>query len=405
MRYVTLEVKYSRNAQVRGGGGKVSVTGSYNDTLRYLAGPTDIHFLVYFLNVDFNSVDPGELKRVPLYGGIFVPSYRSMPKSEKGRFPLCKVRSCSLKEIPVPHTQHPALPEKQVQTFNRFGPLMWLFQEHERADLVNKAKDLQEELVTDIRPFVSEPKDFTVVCNRLAEILRKANWLKITSRWALECDWKAYSPAPREGKLAEGEQWVVFYDPSDPNTVNPVINPRNRAFGSGERMLEMAGGKFVIRRSISKGDTPQKKLYALLISTLESGDFKRLKKCSECQTFFVTKNRRHMKFCSSRCYERNDYRNATERMRVSREKQQAAINANGLPKLDELLGLIRKSGAKSWEDVLTKVQPLSSTRGHLKENFDAFEKAICESSIKEKPEKIWERLPLKIKRIFAEIKL
>lgn len=386
----------------------MGVTGSYSEGLKFLTGPTDIHFLAFFLNLDFDSVDQEKLKHVPLYGSLFVHDYPLMPKSEKERFPLCSSRTCLLRDLPVPHAEHSAFTQSHMQTFKRLGPLMWLFPEHERPDLVNKAKELQEELLTDIRLFVSEPKDFITIRNRLAEILRKANGLKITSRWALECERRDYSLAPGGGKLAEGEQWDVYYDPDDPNTVKPVINPRNRAFGPGERMLKIGDGKFVIRRWISGGDTPRQKLYGIITSALESGWLERLKRCLECQKFFVSDDPRS-KYCTDACKQARDKRDAPNRMRrlrarkLEEERKQLRLLAErrNVERFSKFLKLARKRSHTNAE--LEKIRPLlkSIGRGEIRQGWRVVSSWEEELKKGRSPKELWESLPSKTKNTLA----
>jgi len=208
--------------------------------------------------------------------------------------------------------------DAERRAYERLSPLVHLVTgEHELSSprLVDDLRAGQKEVLTDLRQIISEPGNATTVRGCLVQIVRKVNALQFISQWRLDSlDKFAGDDSP---------VWRSFYDPSDPNTIRDTSPPSAQSYSSGQRVLNIGEGKWIVRRVFPKLPSPRQRLYEVIISALESGELSRLKKCLECQRFFVAEDTR-MKFCPPECYKSNDRRKAVGRSRKSRNNKKEA---------------------------------------------------------------------------------
>jgi len=117
-----------------------------------------------------------------------------------------------------------------------------------------------------------------------------------------------------------------------------------------------------------------------------------LGRCPECHRFFIG-DRRGQKYCNRKCTKAGDKRAAPARMEEHRKRIEENIKSSGLPKLSRVVELTREnkevelylSKEKSdrvWEEYASVVEEIERTRSN--------------------PESIWDRLPPRLKKFFAD---
>lgn len=77
-------------------------------------------------------------------------------------------------------------------------------------------------------------------------------------------------------------------------------NPRFRRLLGPDRRILKIGGKKIIFYKMYEASSYRRYFYGILMMALESGDFARLRKCKECQKFFVAEHL-NSKFCQPKC--------------------------------------------------------------------------------------------------------
>jgi len=105
------------------------------------------------------------------------------------------------------------------------------------------------------------------------------------------------------------------------------------------------------------------RLYALLASALQSRDFKRLRRCPTCATFFVSLDHRE-RFCeNARCKKEARKQAAREGMQKkrTRDRQQAAREQSPLERFLEFMTLQKKANPSAQE--LEKISPVMRALG------------------------------------------
>jgi len=160
----------------------------------------------------------------------------------------------------------------------------------------------------------------------------------------------------------------------------------------GERVIRLQNTRWVLSK-VSFASDKFDAMYLDIISSLECGEFGKLRRCPECRAFFLAKNFKS-KFCSPDCYARNDRKGALNRVKNSRRKQAANMKKRGLSTLRRIL----------WSDRVNKIPELQKTRDRLGEKWAHFETVMlaCFDG-PAAPEKIWKKLPKRIQRDLAEL--
>jgi len=173
-----------------------------------------------------------------------------------------------------------------------------------------------------------------------------------------------------------------------------VINPAaiKRRLRYGERVIRIKNTRWVLSK-VSFASDNFDAMYLDIISSLESGEVGKIRRCPECRVFFLAKNFTR-KFCSPDCYARNDRKRALNRVKNSRKKQTANMKKRGLSTLRRIL----------WSDRVNKSPELQKTRDRLGENWAHFETVMLDCfDGPAAPEKIWKKLPKRIQRDLAEL--
>ena len=159
-----------------------------------------------------------------------------------------------------------------------------------------KPEKLQQELLGYIDPLIAaEPINDISPWDRLRDLVDKISSLNLKWRWA----------------IASGENETEIGDG------NTTANPARKFLTTGQKLLKIQGTKWIVRKSSIDVNSLKEILYAAVITVLESGELKWLKRCKECKNFFVPKDLK-MKFCSSRHTNKYYDRGAPGRVKQSR---------------------------------------------------------------------------------------
>jgi hypothetical protein len=162
--------------------------------------------------------------------------------------------------------------------------------------LAKEAERLREEIIQDIDPVVNSLTGDEVL-TALAKLVSKINAMHLHPPWTV-VDKKIWKD------LIEGPPLVGL----DVPPAGPVLH---------------IGGKELIVYHKVYAHYPGSKedFYSVIIKTLEDGSFQKLKRCKECQRFFVA-DRLSEKFCRPECSKAYFDRGALDRVRKSRAKPQ-----------------------------------------------------------------------------------
>jgi len=162
-----------------------------------------------------------------------------------------------------------------------------------------KPEKLQQELLGYIDPLIAvESINDISPWDRLIDLVKKINSLDLKWRWAV-------ASGKNEFEIGDG---------------NTTANPARRFLTTGQKLLKIQGTKWIVRKNSIEVNSLEESLYATVISVLESGELKWLKRCRECKNFFVPKDLK-MKFCSTRHTKRYYDKGASDRVRISRAHQ------------------------------------------------------------------------------------
>ena len=98
-----------------------------------------------------------------------------------------------------------------------------------------------------------------------------------------------------------------------------VITPAQIGRRPEQRVCEILGTRWVVGKR-PFAFTREQEVYLDIISSLESGEFSRLRRCSECRVFFVATHGATT-YCTPECQKAHDQKAAPERMRKSRAER------------------------------------------------------------------------------------
>jgi len=196
-----------------------------------------------------------------------------------------------------------------------------------------KGSILKETLLYYLKPLVTpESIDKKVtspsqaIRSYLVMLVNEINHLDLRPQWVV--DWGNY-------KLYQSADKKDYFPPSwqlewDERPMRKVKNPGYRYLRSGQKKLKIEVGKeeyeeFIVRKDSFQARSPEQHLYGIIIEALENGEFKRIKKCPECQRFFVAGDLRQT-YCTPKCKEARDRRDAPDRVKRSREKRKKEMH-------------------------------------------------------------------------------
>lgn len=105
-----------------------------------------------------------------------------------------------------------------------------------------------------------------------------------------------------------------------------VITPADvklNALRHGERVLKIQDSRWVLSK-VSLARDNREAVYYDIISSLENGDFGRLRRCPECQKFFAVKNFGRKVCGSAKCEKARNAKTAKDRMKRKRDREKKA---------------------------------------------------------------------------------
>lgn len=200
------------------------------------------------------------------------------------------------------------------------------------SDGKRKGSILKERLLYYLNPLVTpESIDKMVtspsqaVRSYLVMLVNEINHLDLRPQWVVDWgNYKLYQSADRKEYFPPSRQLEWSKRP-----MRKVKNPAYRYLRSGQKKLNIEIGReeyeeFIVRKDSFQARTPEQHLYGIIIEALENGEFKRIKKCPECQRFFVAGDLRQT-YCTAKCKEARDRRDAPDRVRRSREKRKKEL--------------------------------------------------------------------------------
>ncbi len=173
---------------------------------------------------------------------------------------------------------------------------------------------LRDEIIEDLLPLI-EPDELTRPLDQLTKAVQKVNTMGLQSRWHVE-------PAEANWKLVAGTRVITRGRWTSP-------------LGYGRGVLKIGNEKCTVRHAfddryaeelVEREDfvtALRKCFYAAIVSALEDGTFLRLRRCQECQRFFIA-GRLGKKYCSNECMMAADNKRATQvRVPNLRERERA----------------------------------------------------------------------------------
>lgn len=161
---------------------------------------------------------------------------------------------------------------------------------------LKEAGKLQKQIIEDITPLLARDRAEDVqgeqaVLSYLKALVQKVNRLRLRSEWI----------------VAFGDQEIRIHDDERNEAIifkplslqNPFfLGPPS--FGPKQRILKIRNTKWIVYRQLFDESSLRKWLYAILISILEDGNFASLRRCEECQKFFIAEDVRKQ-FCGDDC--------------------------------------------------------------------------------------------------------
>jgi len=208
-----------------------------------------------------------------------------------------------------------------------------------KPDWANEGKRLQRELLEDLTPILKAARknDDLSVGHGLRMLLKKIDNLQLQSRLILETgtpqvvsyksDPKDPSRGTPKGQQRQTLESILAEDDSVRRlrgSEKMLPNPAVRHLGPERRILKIGGAKWIIRRKFDNPRCAREALYGIISNALETGEFSRLKRCNECQRFFIGEDPRQ-EYCKPKCRDEHHDRDAVNRVRRSRRKKQRAL--------------------------------------------------------------------------------
>jgi hypothetical protein len=149
----------------------------------------------------------------------------------------------------------------------------------------------------------------------LEALVRKVNKMGLNPEWNLEAvDYEVggYND-PKTGKFE------LELDKKSVREKSEVY----KLLGYGQRVLKLLGSNWVVSTRILGGAVRslRESLYGIVIDALESGELVRLRRCLNCQVFFVADDLKQ-KYCTKGCMKAADQKNAALKRVPEWRKQQ-----------------------------------------------------------------------------------
>jgi len=174
--------------------------------------------------------------------------------------------------------------------------LSWILRDHADKDIAQT----QEKLISELLPLTVPPTTYENADTHLQEICRKLDSFEYIAR---------FSALPADKDNPFGDQGA---------------NAR-ALLGSDQKLAKWGKHSWAVTPhsyTIKKTDSLEKKLYSLVAAGLQRGELGMLRRCQQCNCFFVADEMRQT-FCS-RTHARNYYdapERASERVRTSRKRR------------------------------------------------------------------------------------
>jgi hypothetical protein len=179
-----------------------------------------------------------------------------------------------------------------------------------------EAEKLQAEIGRELAAIVPPAKTRTPEeAYRLLEALvRKINKMGLNPEWNLEpVDYEvgAYND-PKNGK---SELELFRKSARGKSELYELL-------GGGQKVFELLGYNWVVNTRIlgPAVESLRESLYGIIIDALENGELVRLRRCLNCQVFFVAEDLKQ-KYCAKGCMKAADQKNALKRVREWRKQK------------------------------------------------------------------------------------
>lgn len=200
------------------------------------------------------------------------------------------------------------LEEREVQPGYNTGNLHWWGEKPKDPDLINYLQDLQDEIKTVLAPLVRSSPSSVNIGRVVENIIARLNHFNPRARWVLYTD--------RVGIL---EDWHCLYDPEHPNDVTKI----DSVILAQEKVLRLDGHCFVVKQTVSCGNSIADKLYWHIGRTFVDGSIARLKTCVECGKYFPAYDSKQIVCPMSECRKQHSRKGIAERVRLYRRRKQA----------------------------------------------------------------------------------
>jgi len=159
---------------------------------------------------------------------------------------------------------------------------------------LREARKIQKQIIEDITPLLvreraKDDQGHQAVLSHLKALIQKINRLRLKSEWI----------------VAFGDQEIRFHD-GERNLLFEPLRSQNPflmgppTLGPKQRILKIGKTKWIVYRQLFDESSLHKWLYGILISVLEDGYFASLRRCEECQKFFIAEDARKQ-FCGDNC--------------------------------------------------------------------------------------------------------
>jgi hypothetical protein len=235
----------------------------------------------------------------------------------------------------------------------------------------------------------------------LDALVRKINKMGLNPEWNLEAvgyQVGAYND-PKTGKFERELHEKSAREKSE----------GSKLLGPGQRILKLLGSRWVFSTRILGADVNSlpKSLYGIVIDALESGELIRLKRCLNCQVFFVAEDLKQ-KYCTRSCMKAADQKAALKRVQGWRKQQKRkelarakeAKDKQGFSKFSTFMKVATTGTAREQSNIamhlkkLGKGEPLKGWR-----KVERWEKKLRSGKA---IENIWEEMRQNDKKVFQE---
>ena len=170
------------------------------------------------------------------------------------------------------------------------------------------ARSLQKELIKDLSFLLPEEDDRR--SEGLRDLTRKINAMNLKFEWYLERD-----------------EDYTFVRKHFMRTGGPILKAR--------RPITLGKSRWIVRRKFLNSETPRRRLYSLIINSVEDQEIEFLKRCPQCLRFHTVKDSGHI-YCSDKC--RYDFHNERKDFKKIRRKKREYLlrRAHDLQKAGKL---------------------------------------------------------------------